>query len=167
MPKISIEMGNQEDLTELQMCAHEFIDFVDDFELNLRKEKYFILTAYYLKNLSGILLAEKQISKTDKLDTIIPKIRLIFIFVNPTYRSKFIAEKLLNSFIKIQRKRQVASVFIKLPRKYKKGKKYLKKHHFTQINTSKNEVTLERHLWYDFGLCLCDFIDDEIYNVLN
>jgi GNAT superfamily N-acetyltransferase len=163
--KISIKTGNKEDLMELQLCANEFIDFIDDFEINLQNEKYFILTAYYINNLSGILLAENQISKIDELEMLIPKIQLIFLFVNPSYRNNSIANQLLNTFIKIQKKRQIASIFIKLPQKYKKGIKFLEKYGFLQIITSNNEVILERNLWYDFGLSFCDFIENGIYEM--
>ena len=149
--KISIKTGNNEDLMELQLCANEFIDFIDDFEINLLNKKYFILTAYYFNNLSGILLAENQISKIDSLEMLIPKIQLIFLFVNPSYRNNSIADMLLNTFIKIQKKRQIATIFIKLPQKYKMGIKFLAKYGFLQIITSNNEVVLEKNLWYDFG----------------
>jgi len=155
--KIIIKTGNNEDIIELQMCASEFIDFIDDFEINLHNKKYFILTAYYFNNLSGILLAENVLSKIDALEKIVPKIQLIFLFVNTAYRQKRIASLLLKYFIKIQRKEKMAAIYINLPQKYKLGKKFLEKFKFIQIKASKNNIVLERKLWYDFGIESSDF----------
>jgi GNAT superfamily N-acetyltransferase len=155
--RIIIRTGNNEDIIELQMCANEFIEFIDDFEINLHNEKYFILAAYYCKNLSGILLAENFISKVNGLETLIPKIQLIFLFVNSTYRNKGIASLLLKNFIKIQKKEKIGSIYINLPQKYKFGKKFLEKFNFVQIKVVNNKIVLERKLWYDFGIESCDF----------
>ncbi|TFG17041.1 MAG: N-acetyltransferase [Promethearchaeota archaeon] len=154
---VIIKTGNNEDIIELQMCANEFIEFIDDFEINLHNKKYFILTAYYFKNLSGILLAENVISKIDGLEKIVPKVQLIFLFVNPVYRNKGIANLLLNYFIKIQKKEKIASIYINLPQKYKFGKKFLEKYDFVQTITTNNNIILEKTLWYDFGIESCDF----------
>ena len=155
--KIIIKTGNNEDLIELQICASEFIDFIDDFEINLHNKKYFILAAYYLKNLSGVLLAENCVSIVNDLDKIIPKIQLIFLFVNPAHRNNYIASLLLNHYIKIQKKAQIAAIFIKLPQKYKFGKKFLEKFNFIQTKSTNNEIILERKIWYDFGIEFYDF----------
>lgn len=165
--KIIIKTGNNEDLIELQLCAREFIEFIDDFEINLQNEKYFILTAYYLKNLSGILLSENNVSKVDDLENTVPKAKLIFIFVNSAHRNKKIASSLLNFYIKIQKERQLSAIFIKLPQKYKFGKKFLEKFNFVQIKTVNNDAILERKLWYDFGIESCDFSKKRLEFMLN
>jgi GNAT superfamily N-acetyltransferase len=154
---IVIKTGNNEDLIELQLCANDFIDFIDDFEINLQNEKYFILTAYYFNNLSGVLLAENNHSKVNALVNLVPKVKLIFLYVNPAYRNNKIGSHLLRSFIKIQRERKIAAIYINLPRKYTVGKKFLEKYNFFQIKTSHNNIVLERTLWCDFGIDINNF----------
>ncbi len=149
---IVIKIGNNEDLIELQLCANDFIDFIDDFKINLQNEKYFILTAYYSKNLSGVLLAENKHSKVNALVNLVPRVKLIFLYVNPVYRNNKIGINLLRFFINIQRKRKVAAIYINLPRKYTVGKKFLEKYKFFQKKTRHNNIVLERTLWYDFGV---------------
>ena len=161
--KIVIKLGNNEDLIELQLCANDFIDFIDDFEINLHNEKYFILTAYYFNNLSGVLLAEKKHSKVDALGNLVPKIKLIFLYVNPAYRNNKIGSKLLRYFVKVQRGKKIAAIYINLPRKYTVGKKFLKKYKFFQIKTSNNNIVLERNLWYDFGIKAYNFSNELKY----
>jgi len=155
--KIAIKTGNNEDLIELQLCANDFIDFIDDFEINLQNKKYFILTAYYLNNLSGLLLAENIHSKVNALENLVPKIKLIFLYVNPAYRNNKIGSKLLRYFVKVQRGKKVAAIYINLPRKYIVGKKFLEKYKFFQLKTSNNNIVLERNLWYDFGIKTYNF----------
>lgn len=165
--KILIKTGNNEDIMELQLCANEFIDFIDDFEINLLKKKYLILTAYYFKNLSGILLAENNMSKIDGLVNLVPKAHLIFLFVNPVYRNNKIASSLLKSFLKIKKEEKFAAVYINLPQKYKVGKKFLEKFHFVQMRAFNNNIVLERNLWYDFGVETFDFSKNLNANILN
>ncbi len=94
-PDISIKEANKEDLIDLNLCAKEFLQLIEDFNINFLNHKYFTLTAYYKKLLVGILVAEEKNHKVDSLEKIVPKTNLYLIYVNPNFRKKHIGKKIL------------------------------------------------------------------------
>jgi len=43
---INIKEANKEDLIDLNLCAKEFLQLIEDFNINFVNRKYFTLTAY-------------------------------------------------------------------------------------------------------------------------
>ena len=89
------------------------------------------------------------------------------LFVNLRFRNKYIGKKLLETFIETQKSKGVASIYIKLPQKYKKGIKFLQKNNFGQINKINSNVILEIKLWNDFGVRDCQIIGDNINDLFS
>jgi len=158
--KIEIRIANQENLFDLLLCANEFIDFIDDFKDKFLHKNLLVLSAYYENILAGILIAEDQTQKIDSLEKIIPLMTLHLIFVNPTFRKKDIGKTLLKSFISTQKKNGIASIYVKLPQKYKEGIKFFLKNEFKMINKTKNKIVLEKVLWKDYGIRECHIIGE-------
>ena len=82
--------ANKEDLIDLNLCAKEFLQLIEDFNINFLNRKYFTLTAYYKKLLVGILIAEEKNHKVDSLEKIVPKTNLYLIYVSPSFRKNHI-----------------------------------------------------------------------------
>ena len=116
-PKIKIRIAETKDFFDLNLCAKEFIDFIDDFKKNFLDKKFFVLTAYYDKVLAGILVAEDKSHKVDSFKKIIPSKYIHLIYVNPRYRKTQLGRMLLETFLKIQKKKAVGLIYIKLPQK--------------------------------------------------
>jgi len=104
---ISIKEGNKEDLIDLNLCAKEFLQLIEDFNINFLNRKYFTLTAYYKKLLVGILVAEEKNHKVDSLEKIVPKRNLYLIYVNPNFRKKHIGKKILINYLTSQKKKEL------------------------------------------------------------
>ena len=119
-PKIEIKISQTENFFDLSLCAKEFLEFIDDFKLKFKKKRFFILTAYYDSVLAGLLISEDKSKKIDSIFKIIPIFYLHLVYVNPLYRNKNIGRELLKTFIMFQKKHGVASIYVKLPQKYKK-----------------------------------------------
>jgi len=119
-PKIEIKLAGEEDFIELKLCAMEFLDFIKDFKKKFFNKKYFILTAYYDSILAGILVGEDEGKKIDSIEKIVPIMYLHLLFVNPKFRHKNIGKSLLDNFKSILKKKGIASIYVKLPQKYKK-----------------------------------------------
>ena len=118
------------------------------------------MSAYYENILAGILIAEDQTQKIDSLEKIIPLMTLHLIFVNPTFRKKNIGKTLLKSFISTQKKNGIASIYVKLPQKYREGINFFLKNDFQMINKTKNKIVLEKVLWKDYGIRECHIIGE-------
>jgi len=159
---IKIDVGKSENFYDFYLCAEEFTDLIDQFKENFLKKKLFILTAHYGNILAGFLIAEDKSQKIDALEKIIPTTCLHLLFVNLKFRNKHIGKELLETFIETQKSKGVASIYIKLPQKYKNGIKFLQKNNFGQINKIKSKVILEIKLWNDFGVRDCQIIGDKI-----
>ena len=162
-PRIKIKIAETEDFFDLNLCAKEFIDFIDNFKKKFLDKKFFVLVAYFKKVLAGVLIAEDRAHKIDSLENILPKMYIHLLYVNPKYRGKGLGKDLLHVFLDVQKKRGVAAVSIKLPQKYKKGIKFFKHFDFTQISRDVNKVVLELKLWNDFGLTDCQSIDEDLF----
>ena len=158
--KIEIRLANQENLFDLLLCANEFLDFIEDFKDKFLNKNFFVLSAYYENILAGILIAEDKTQKIDSLEKIIPIMTLHLIFVNRTFRKKDIGKTLLKSFISIQKKNGIASIYVKLPQKYKEGIRFFLKNDFKMINKTKNKIVLEKILWKDYGIRECHIIGE-------
>jgi len=164
---IKIDIAKSEGLYDFYICAEEFTDLIDQFKEKFLRKKLIILTAYYDNILAGFLIAEDKSQKIDALEKIIPTACLHLLFVNLRFRNKYIGKKLLETFIETQKSKGVASIYIKLPQKYKKGIKFLQKNNFGQINKINSNVILEIKLWNDFGVRDCQIIGDNINDLFS
>lgn len=165
--KINIKIAQDESVINLNIIAEEFLELIDDFNINFINNKYLILTAYFNNNLAGILIAENKIHKIDSLEKIIPKVSLYLIYVNATFRNNHIGKKLLNCFLKIQKSKGVASVYIELPQKYIRGIEFFKRNNFLQMGKDKNKIILEINLWNDYGIRDDDIIENSFNDLFN
>ena len=159
--KIKIKVAQNENLYDLNLCASDFIDFIDNFETLFLNKKLFILTAYYKQILVGLVVAEDKTNKIDNIDKIIPIVFLHLIYVNPNYRNKKIARNLLTRFINIQKMKGMASIATKLPQNHVIGINFLQKNNFHQKERKGSKVFLELKLWNDLGIEDCQIIDEE------
>ena len=71
------------------------------------------------------------------------------------------------AYINYQKKKEIASVFIKLPQKYQKGIKFFENNKFRKSGKIKDKIILEYFLWYDFGLCRSDFFSQNLNDIFN
>ena len=92
---------------------------------------------------------------------------LHLLFVNPKFRQKNIGKSLLDNFIIILKKKGTASIYVKLPQKYKKGVEFFQKNNFHQVDKNHNRIILELNLWNDFGIRDCLIIGDNFDNMLS
>lgn len=166
-PKIEIKIAGKEDFIELKLCAMEFLDYIKDFKKNFFNKKFFILAAYYDSILAGILVAEDESKKIDSIEKIVPIMCLRLLFVNPKFRHKNIGKSLLDNFIIILKKKGTASIYVKLPQKYKKGVEFFQKNNFHQVDKNDNRIILELNLWNDLGIRDCLIIGDNFDNMLS
>jgi len=160
-PNFVIKIANDADLFDLNLCAKDFLDLLDDFKGKFLNKKYFILAAYSNNILAGILVAEDRCQKVDSLEKIIPNICVYLVYVNNKFRNKQIAKGLLESFIKIQKGNGIASIYVELPQKYKNGIKFFQKNNFIIINKEKSKIILELNLWNDYGIKEWQIINDD------
>jgi hypothetical protein len=163
--KIEIRQANNESLTDLELCAKEYIDFIDNFKLKFLNKDFFVLTAHFNDILVGILVAEDESQKLDSLEKLIPIMNLHLLFVNPISRNKKIGEKILKEFINIQKQKGIAYIYIKIPQNYKEGIKYLSKNNFHHVGKKANRIILKYILWNDYGIRNYQNIN-EIFNNL-
>ncbi len=164
-PNIKIKIVKDENLFDLNLCAKDFIDLIDNFEKKFYNKKFFVLTAYYNKVLAGILVAEDKSQKVDSLEKILPTMCLQLLFVNSNFRSRTLGKKLLKAFLNIQKEKGVAIIYIKLPQKYKKGIIFFQKNNFHQVGMVRNKIILERYLWNDYGIRDCQLIGNNFNNM--
>ena len=165
--KIEIKIATHDTIVDLNLCAEEFIDLIDDFKINFLNNKYFILTAHCNNVLAGILVAENEIQKVDSVEKLVPKIALLLLYVNVRFRNKHIGKKLLHTFLSIQKEKGVASIYVELPQKYKKGIEFFKRNDFLQVGKHKNKIMLEFNIWNDYGVRDCDIIENSFNDVFN
>jgi len=163
--QITIKIAEDENFINLNLCAKEFIDLIDDFKINFLKKKFFILTAYKNDLLVGVLIAEAKIRKIDSFDKLLPKVRLYLLYVNPNFRGKQVGKKLLENYLKIQKENGIAVVYVKLPQKYKKGIEFFKNANFSQTEKANNDINLEFNLWNDYGITDYDVIDKNLNDI--
>jgi GNAT superfamily N-acetyltransferase len=165
--KIQIRKANESDLADIYLCAEDFIQLIENFQLNFLKKKFFTLIAHYNNILAAVLVAEKKVHRVESLETLLPKTKICLIYVNPSYRKKHIATELLESYIKYQKKEEIASIFIKLPQKYQEGIKFFENKKFQKSGKIKDKIILEHFLWYDFGLRRSDYFSQNLNDVFN
>lgn len=166
-PKIRIKVAKNEGLFDLNLCAKEFIDLIDNFKKKFLNKKFFILTAYYEEILVGILVAEDKSHKVKSLEKLLPNMYIHMLYVNPNYRKKKIGKDLLDSFIDIQKKKGIASIYIKLPQKYKSGISFFLKNNFRQSRKERSKVVLELNLWNDYGIRDYQVIEEDLNDMLS
>jgi len=163
--KIEIRPANNESLTDLDLCAKEFIDFIDDFKNKFLNKDFFVLSAHLNDILVGILVAEDKSQKLDSLEKLVPIMYLHLLFVNPISRNKKIGEKILKEFLSIQKQKGIAYIYIKIPQNYKEGIKYLSKNNFQHVGKKANKIILKYNLWNDYGIRKCHNISDIFNNI--
>ncbi|MBD3229951.1 MAG: GNAT family N-acetyltransferase [Candidatus Lokiarchaeota archaeon] len=161
--KIKINIAKNENFFDLNLCAKEFIDLIDNFKSKFLNKKYFVLVAYYGKILAGLLVAEDKSQKVNSLENIVPNIWLHLLYVNPNYRNNSIGKRLVNTFLMLSKKKGYAAIYIKLPNKYKKGITFFLNNEFLgfkfrQRGKMHNKIILELHLWNDYGIRDCQII---------
>jgi GNAT superfamily N-acetyltransferase len=166
---IKIKIADKETFLDLNLCAKEFIDLLDNFKKNYLNKRYFVLTAYYKNVLAGVLIAKDKSHKIDSLERIVPTMSLHLLYVNSLYRNKGIGTKLMNTFLMILKNRGFAYVSIKIPKHYKKGVDFFLNNeflnnHFSQEGITDNYIILEMNLWTDFGIknCILTEVDERI-----
>jgi GNAT superfamily N-acetyltransferase len=162
-----IKLAKREDLTELTLCAKEFIELIEKFKLNFLDGKYLTLIIYYNNLIAGVLIAQELIPKVDSIENILPKTLLKLIYVNPNFRNKLIGTTLLLSFLKNQKEKGVASVFIKLPQKYKSGIKFFETNNFRRVGKTRDNILLEFNLWNDFGIRFSEFLAEDLNHIFD
>lgn len=163
--KIEIRPANNESLTDLDLCAKEFIDFIDDFKNKFLNKDFFVLSAHLNDILVGILVAEAKSQKLDSLEKLVPIMYLHLLFVNPISRNKKIGEKILKEFLSIHKQKGIAYIYIKIPQNYKEGIKYLSKNNFQHVGKKANKIILKYNLWNDYGIRNCHNISDIFNNI--
>ena len=163
-PNIKIKIAETSDFFDLNLVAKEFIDFIDDFRKKFLDKKFFVLTAWYNNILAGLLISEDKSKKVSSLKKLLPSMYLHLVYVNPKFRNKHIGKQLLENFIKVQKEKGTASIYIKLPQNYKNGIRFFQHNQFRQICVDRNKITLELNLWDDFGVTECQIIDEDLEN---
>ena len=166
-PDITIKRASKEDLAELTLCADEFIGLINEFKVNFLDGKYISLLTYYNKIAVAVLIAEELNQKVDSIENILPKTVLKLIYVNPNYRNKLIGTKLLLTFLKLQKEKGFASVYVELPQKYKSGIRFFEINDFRRIGKVKEMLLLEINLWNDFGLRFSQFLPDTFFHIID
>jgi len=164
---LEIVIAKNENLYDIHLCAEEFIDLIDHFKEQFLNKEIIIITAFYDNVLSGFLVAEDKSQKIDAIEKIVPTTCLHLLFVNSKFRKKHIGTALLETFIKAQKKKGIASIYIKLPQKYKNGIKFLQKNDFRQIDIVKSKIILEKNLWNDYGVRDCQIIGDNVNDLFS
>ena len=165
--KIEIKLAEPGIFLEIELCAKEFIDFIDDFKQNFLNGNFFVLTAYYNSIMAGVLVAENKIEQIYSLEKIVPSICLHLIYVNKKFRNKQIGKNLLDFFINLQKQYGIASIYIEIPQRYRKGIFYLQKNNFHQVDKIQNNIILELNLWNDFGIIDSHIIEEDLNNMLS
>ncbi|TXT66507.1 MAG: hypothetical protein BAJALOKI1v1_280005 [Promethearchaeota archaeon] len=161
--KTIIKIAGKENLFDLNICAEEFIELIDNFKSKFLKKQFFILMAYYNSVLAGILVAEDKSKKVDSLEKIVPTMSLKLLFVNPNYRDMGLGKKLVNCFIMLLLKKDFASISIELPKNYREGIHFFLQndflsYKFRQREKVGNKVILRCNLWNDYGIRDCQLI---------
>lgn len=161
-PLIEIKFVKDENFYDFKLIAMDFVEFIKDFEKKYLAKKIFVITAYYKKILAGIIVAEDKRKKINSIEKLVPSTCLHLLYINPNYRNINIGKKLLDAFVAFQKKSGVASIYIKIPHKYKRGQIFLEKFEFHTKGRVGNKIILERKLWNDFGVGDCHMIEDNI-----
>ncbi|MFO8019483.1 MAG: GNAT family N-acetyltransferase [Promethearchaeia archaeon] len=163
--KIEFKQATPNNLYDIRLCGKEFLDFIKDFKEKFLDGKISVLTAHYKNTLVGILVTEDKSSKVNSIERILPMMCIHLIYVNKSFRNQGIATSLLEYFVKNQKEVGTASVFAKIPKKYRKGIEFFLKNDFYIIKRKRNKIILKRKLWNDFGLKKCLLIGDSLNDI--
>jgi GNAT superfamily N-acetyltransferase len=162
--KIVIKIASEENFFDLNLCAENFIELIDNFKEKFLNDQFFVLSAYCNDVLVGILVAEDKSRKIDSLERIVPTMNLSLLFINPHYRNRGFGKRLMNSFVMILLQKGFASISIQLPKNYIEGIHFFLKndflnYQFRQIDKTEHKIVLEMHLWNDYGIINCELIE--------
>ncbi|MGV9205401.1 MAG: GNAT family N-acetyltransferase [Promethearchaeia archaeon] len=162
---IEVKKAKYENFYDLKLCAEEFLGFISNFKKKFFNDKLSVLIAYYNKTLAGVLVAEDKSYKVDSIERILPMMCIHLVYVSKAFRNRRIGTFLLRSFIKDQKETGIASVFAKIPKKYKKGIKFYLGNEFYVINRMKNKIFLKKELWNDYGIKKCHLIGTSLNDI--
>ena len=160
--RLEICRAEIEILYDIYLCAEEFKDLVDTFKEKFLNKDITISMAFYDDILSGFIVAEDKSQKVDAIEKLIPTTCLHLLYVNSKFRKKHIGKFLFDEFIKTQKEKGIASIYIKIPQKYKIGINFLQRNDFRQIDKIKSKIILEKKLWNDYGIGDCQIIGDNV-----
>ncbi|MHA1804296.1 MAG: GNAT family N-acetyltransferase [Promethearchaeota archaeon] len=149
---IEIKESKKKDLLDFLLFAGEFKSFIENLINSIPIERLFILSAYCNNSIAGILISEDKSQNIDSLETLIPTARLHLIQVNQLYQNKGLGTTLLKEYLKKQQFRGIATINIKIPRNYKKGKEFLLNNGFRQKSRDNAFILFKYNLWNDFGI---------------
>lgn len=162
---IKIRKATEEDFFDLKICANDFIELIDNFKKKLLNKEYFVLIAYINNIVAGILVAENKATYIDALEELIPNVFIKLVYVNPQFRNQELGRKLLNTFIKIQREKEIGIIYTNIPQKFAHGIKFYKNNGFHQIKKTNGKIVLEIVLWNDFGLRDSQLVKESAINL--
>lgn len=165
LSSITIEEANRENLYEIKICAHEFLDFINDFKERFLEKNLIVFTVNYKKLLVGVIVAEDKSYKVNSLERMLPIMYIHLIYINPSFREKGIGNLLLDHFLQTEKDKGIASVFAKIPKKYVKGIKFYLRNDFHVISRKKNKIILKKELWNNFGLKKCFLIGTSLNDI--
>jgi GNAT superfamily N-acetyltransferase len=152
--------ANEEDFLDINLCANEYIDLIDNFKERFLNREITVFLIYFNRILAGLLVAEDKSHKINSIEKIIPSMCIHLIYINPVFRKKLLGKQLLHTFLNLQKKNGYALIYVKIPQNYKSGIKFFCNNSFFQKNLVKNKIVLEINLWNDFGLRNWQLIED-------
>ncbi len=156
--EIIIKEANQNDYFLLELCAKEFIELIKNFKKKFENNDFFVLIGYLNENIAGVLVSERNnIVRT--IENIVPTTQIHFLYVNPAFRGKKIGTTLLNEFIKIQKKNNIALIFIELYKNNKKEIEFFETFGFRREKIDAAKIYLNLRLWDDLGISSDDFFE--------
>jgi len=153
-----IKVAEPSDYFFIELCAKECIDLIKNFKKKFKNNDFFILTAYYENNVAGVLVSEKN-NVVKSIKDILPAMQIHFVYVNPAFRGKRIGYNLLNEFVNIQKKKNIALIFVELFKNNKKGMKFFEKFGFQEIKITAAKIILTKNIWDDLGISSQEFFD--------
>ena len=156
--EIIIKEANQNDYFLLELCAKEFIELIKNFKKKFENNDFFVLIGYFKEDVAGVLVSERNnIVRT--IENIVPTTQIHFLYVNPAFRGKKIGTTLLNEFIKIQKKNNIALIFIELYKNNKKEIEFFETFGFRREKIDAAKIYLNLRLWDDLGISSDDFFE--------
>lgn len=156
--KVSIRVADQEDYLDIELAAKEFVDLIKDFRKHFEKEDFFVLLGYYEKNIAGILVSQRN-NIVRSIENILPTTQIHFLYVNSAFRGRNIGSELLNDFIRIQKKKNTALIFIELFKNNTRSIEFFEKFGFSRDKIDAAKIHLTKVLWDDYGMAHDEFFE--------
>ena len=153
-----IKVAEKSDYFFIELCAKEYIDLIKNFKKKFENNDFFVLIGYYENNVAGVLVSESN-NVVKSIKDILPAIKIHFVYVNTAFRGKRIGHNLLNEFVNIQKKNNIALIFVELFKNNKKGMKFFEKFGFQKVKIAAAKVILRKNIWDDLGISSQEFFD--------